>query len=817
MPLFMALICFVAFKVESLTQYEADSLFEAGLMEYRFYRNIAKASEIFKKIVDSRNIETHLLEAARRSLEMCKSEKPYLSTPSVLQLTADTGHNLLMFHDKNVAGLISIINCGADAIIVFSNGLIIKMSSAGKHIWSKTLPAVPVNVESDGNSLCVVESANVLAVYDATDGKLRWKTRFYSSISSVNIASRTGTVAVLLRNGRLNYCQADDGTLLWSVSVPRGNDMKIRAANSRFIVVADGSRNSHTISTYDGEPIWSLSTHQIKSSYLIDDNFILVGSTVIQCLELATGKQKWLYSANSAISSTLSDNASYIATVDFEGKMHIIDALFGTIRNTFPAELGTIAAFYHDRVVCVDIKGRFHSWNTTGRSIWKYSVAESEKIVYAQLSSSIAVYTENNGLIFLNPYNRMESDRRAISGLKRAEQYKRTGMNELALKLAQTVLEEVEPGNTYAAAFVASIYQKTNDREKAFFFWDYALRHGEKKVFTDIKAFDDLNKLSSSTWCFYEPTAMKFSSLRTIGKFLSIPCYGSISLLDINSGKQKIPSVNYSGRQIYRTAPLGTSSMLIHVESDIIAYDIVNMKQLWKVDTKVGITSFHASERYVWAGTWEAGVAAFDAKTGKIAGRFMMKSKGVHVTDFGRKTFCIGLDGSLSSFHDNNELFRSRSREPYLAVFAPMSDIQALAAATSDGSIEAININDGTLLWKIPSGAQAIGFAYVNGFLTALLADGRIIMISSTEGRVLWELRPVEQPPELIVSIKETIVTAGDNRIVFLRLSDGRMLRELHTPGRVASFTAEGNMLYVRLENGLVSGYNLPEVVKLEK
>ncbi|MBL8028848.1 MAG: PQQ-binding-like beta-propeller repeat protein, partial [Fibrobacteres bacterium] len=466
----MTLLTFSS-AVFSAESNDADSLLEAGLMEFKYNRNPVKAAEVFRKIINLRGVEPNITEAARRSLALCLSEKPISSKP-LMQFAADTGRNLLIYRDKTASGIVTIKECGGDALLIYSNGTMTRVSPAGLRIWSKTLSVAPGIAVTDGSYIALVESANVIAVYSAADGKLKWRTRFYSSIVSLNLPPKANAVAVLLRNGKLSYCKSDDGTPLWSANVPRNGELAIRAANTKVIVVAEGGRNSHCLSSYDGEPVWSLATHNVKASFLLDDGYVVVGTYSIQNLDPLTGRQRWIISTNNAIASAVHDREGKIAVLEYDGRLSILDASNGKSINTFPAVQGRLVALYDDLVVCLDTRGRFYSWNISGRAMWKYGTSELEKIELARLSTVIAVYTDNNGFMLINPFVAGQADRRAVVNLSRADQYLKTGMVELALKLARTVIDEIEPGNTEAAVIAATAIQRGSDKLSALDAWD---------------------------------------------------------------------------------------------------------------------------------------------------------------------------------------------------------------------------------------------------------------------------------------------------------------------------------------------------------
>ncbi|MBL8029051.1 MAG: PQQ-binding-like beta-propeller repeat protein [Fibrobacteres bacterium] len=302
---------------------------------------------------------------------------------------------------------------------------------------------------------------------------------------------------------------------------------------------------------------------------------------------------------------------------------------------------------------------------------------------------------------------------------------------------------------------------------------------------------------------------MKFAQIQIIGKWVAIPCNGSVALIDRRTGELKKGRIILPGRQIFRIAALGSNSILIHAESELIAYDFNSMRPLWKVEFKSGITSFHTSDKYVWVGTWEGGVAVLDSRNGSILNRYLHKSKGVHVVDFGRRTLCVGLDGTVSAMFDTREIYRNRSREPYLAMFAEMSHLDQLICGTSDGSIEALDINSGLRKWKVEAGAQVISLSSSKDAISVILADGRVANLSAADGAVLWSLRFNGQPPELVVSVQGAVVTAGDNKISLHRLGDGAILKEFQTAGRIAAMTNEDKMIIIRLENGLINAFNI--------
>ncbi|WP_097461730.1 outer membrane protein assembly factor BamB [Mangrovitalea sediminis] len=283
--------------------------------------------------------------------------KPYITDKEVFAvsadgeleaLTADKGDEIW---DRDLDTKI-IAGVGADdnqLYVVTESGQLLALSRKdGKEVWRRDLPdEVLAAPQSNGDSVVVQTIDGKVLSYAAKEGKKRWE---YDSVVPVLSFRGTAqpyvtgdTVLAALANGDLVALDANNGTVLWqyTVGVPNGRTELERLVDidgaplvkdgKIYVVGYQGKVAELALQT--GQELWSQKASSLESPELgLGNLYLSTADGRVEAYNLYSKAKVWTQSKLKYRQLTAPvTSGSYILVGDFEGYLHILSQLDGSI------------------------------------------------------------------------------------------------------------------------------------------------------------------------------------------------------------------------------------------------------------------------------------------------------------------------------------------------------------------------------------------------------------------------------------------------------------------------------------------------------
>lgn len=154
---------------------------------------------------------------------------------------------------------------------------------------------------------------------------------------------------------------------------------------------------------------------------------------------------------------------------------------------------------------------------------------------------------------------------------------------------------------------------------------------------------------------------------------------------------------------------------------------------------------------------------------------------------------------------------------PYLTGFQLAVDGRHVYTADRNGTVTALNLKDGSRVWRVKTGLRAVSGPTVDeGVLLIGTRDGQVVALSTEDGKEKWRAK---------VSSEVLAAPAAGNGRVVVRMLDGRIVAfDIATGTRrwtadngvptltlrgASSPVIDGDAVYVGLDNGKVVAYDL--------